>query len=176
MIALLLAASLLIQIQTALGNMTVRLDPVHAPRTTAGFMRCVDSGKLDGTEFYRVVRAGNQSPHRPTQVIQGGLDADKSPFPALPLEMTSKTGLRNVAGTIAIPRDTAPNTGSACDFYINMADNPHLDSQHSPDHYGYAVFGRVISGMDVARRIDRAPAKGQKLTPPIRINRIVRMK
>ncbi|HLI96091.1 MAG TPA: peptidylprolyl isomerase [Candidatus Baltobacteraceae bacterium] len=176
MIALLLAASLLVRIETTLGNITVRLDPEHAPRTTAGFMRCVDSGKLNGTEFYRVVRPGNQSPRHPTQVIQGGLNADTSPFPPLPLESTRETGLRNVAGTIAIPRDKTPNSGSPCDFFINMADNLHLDADRDPDGYGYAVFGKVISGMNVARRIDRAPAKSQKLSPPIRIVRILRVK
>lgn len=175
MIAILFAAALLVQIQTALGNITLQLDPAHAPRTTAGFMRCVDSGNLNGTRFYRVVRHGNQSPHHPTQVIQGGLDKDTSPFSPLPLESTRVTGLRNVAGTIAIPRGNTPNSGSPCDFFINMADNPHLNADKSSDGYGYAVFGHVVSGMGVARRIDRAPAKGQTLTPPIRIVRVRRV-
>lgn len=139
-------------------------------------MQCVDSGKLNGTAFYRTARADNQAkPPSHTMVIQGGLNADKSPFPAVPLERTTVTGLHNVAGAIGIPRDAAPDTGSACDFYINMANDPHLDTERAKDRNGYAVFGRVASGMDVARRIWQSPAKGQKLTPPIRIDRIVRI-
>jgi peptidyl-prolyl cis-trans isomerase A (cyclophilin A) len=177
MIGLLLAATMLVRIETTLGNIVVRLDPTRAPKTTAGFLQCAQSPYAKRWTFYRVVRPGNQSPHRPIQVIQGGLDADNPPFPNLKLESTRQTGLRNLAGTIAIPRDAPPNTGSPCDFFINMIDNPLLDADRSTDHYGYAVFGRVVSGMDVAKRIEFSPAKGEKgqyLAPKIRIIRIVR--
>ena len=173
--AVLLLASLFVRIDTTAGAMTLQLDPVHAPISTAAFMRCVDSGKYNGTTFYRIVRPGNQSPHRPIQVIQGGLNADRDPFGTIPLEPTSLTGLRNLAGTIGVPRDKDPNTGVGCDFFINMIDNPLLDSDHSADHHGYAVFGHIVRGMDVARKILAAPAKGQTLTPPIRIGRITRV-
>jgi peptidyl-prolyl cis-trans isomerase A (cyclophilin A) len=176
MLALILAASTLLRIETTLGNIVVQLDPARAPKTTAGFLRCAESRYANRWTFYRVVRPGNQSAHRPIQVIQGGLDADQPPFPNLQLESTRQTGLRNRAGTIAIPRDTAPNTGSPCDFFINMVDNPLLDAGRSPDGYGYAVFGRVVSGMNVARRIEFARAsgeRGQYLSPKIRIIRIV---
>jgi peptidyl-prolyl cis-trans isomerase A (cyclophilin A) len=176
MLAFFLAVSLLVRIVTPLGNIVVALDPVRAPQTTAGFLRCAQSTGNRWT-FYRVVRVGNQSPRRPIQVIQGGLDANIPPFPNLHLESTRQTGLRNLSGTIAIPRDTAPNTGSPCDFFINMRDNPLLDAAQSPDHNGYAVFGRVVSGMDVARQILMSPAsgeKGQYLSPKIRILRIER--
>ena len=177
MLALVLAVSTLLRIETTVGSIVVQLDPARAPRTTAGFLRCAESPYAKRWVFYRAVRPGNQSAHRPIQVIQGGLNADNSPFPNLPLESTRRTGLRNIAGTIAIPRDTAPNTGSPCDFFINMVDNPLLDADHSPDGYGYAVFGRVVSGMDVARRIEFSRAsgeRGQYLSPKIRIIRIIR--
>ena len=177
MIAVIFAATLLVRIVTALGNIDVALDPLHAPRSTAGFMHCVDSGKLSGTTFYRTARADNQAkPPSHTMVIQGGLNADASPFGTVPLERTGQTGLHNVEGTIGVPRDAAPNTGSPCDFYINMKNDPHLDSERAKDGNGYAIFGHVVAGMDVARKIWTAPAKGQKLTPPIRIERIVRVK
>lgn len=173
--ALLLASSLFVRIDTTAGSITLKLDPVHAPVSTSAFMRVVDAGKYNGTTFYRIVRPGNQSPHRPIQVIQGGMNVDKSPFGTIPLEGTRKTGLRNLAGTIGVPRDKAPNTGVGTDFFINMVDDPLLDADHSPDRYGYAVFGHVVHGMDVARKILELPAKGQMLKPPVRIIRIVRV-
>ena len=168
-------AALLVQIQTSMGSIVVALDPVHAPVTTKNFMRYVDAHKYDGSSFYRTVRPGNQAYHRPIQVIQGGLNVEEfGPYGAIPLETTRKTGLRNLAGTIAIARDKAPGTGSS-EFFINMVDDPVLDSDKSPDRYGYAVFGRVVEGMDVARRIQWAKANGQKLTPAIRIVRMQRV-
>lgn len=173
-LALLLLAAVLVRIETPLGNIVVALDPVRAPITTKNFLRYVDSGKYNGATFYRTVRPGNQAYHRPIQVIQGGLNVENfGPYGAIPLETTTKSGLSNVAGTIAIARDKPPNTGSS-EFFINMVDDPVLDAVDSPDHYGYAVFGHVVSGMEVARRIEFAKAAGQKLTPPIRIVRIVR--
>lgn len=174
-IAILILAALLVRIDTAIGSIVVQLDPVHAPITTKNFMRYVDAHKYDNTSFYRVVRPGNQSPHRPIQVIQGGLNVEEfGPYGAIPLEPTGKTGLRNVAGTIAIARDKPPNTGSS-EFFINMVNDPILDQSGSPDRYGYAVFGRVVSGMDVARRVLWSHAAGQKLQPPVRILRIRRV-
>ena len=174
-IALLIIAALLVRIETTMGNIVVALDPVHAPVTAKNFLRYVDNGRYNGSTFYRVVRPGNQASHRPIQVIQGGLNVETlGPYGAIPLETTTKSGLRNVAGTIAIARDTDPNTGSS-EFFINMVDDAILDANKSRDHYGYAVFGHVVSGMDVAHRILWAKASGQKLTPAIRIVRIVRV-
>lgn len=174
MLGVLLLAALLVRIETTMGNIVVQLEPARAPITTMNFLRYVDSKKYAGSTFYRIVRPGNQSPHRPIQVIQGGLNVEHfGPYGAIPLETTRKTGLRNLAGTIAIARDKPPNTGSS-EFFINMVDDPLLDSGGSPDHYGYAVFGHVVKGMDVARRIEAAKADQQRLTPPIRIVRIVR--
>ena len=173
--AILFLAAVLVRMETSMGNIVVALDPVRAPVTTKNFLRYVDSGKYNGATFYRTVRPGNQAYHRPIAVIQGGLDVENlGPYGAIPLEPTTKTGLRNAAGTIAIARDKPPNTGSS-EFFINMIDDPVLDAQHSPDRFGYAVFGRVVSGMDVARRIERAKADGQKLTPPVKIFRMVRI-
>ena len=174
-IAVLLLAAVLVRIETTMGNIVVALENDRAPVTAKNFLRYVDSGKYNGATFYRTVRPGNQAYHRPIQVIQGGLNVENlGPYGAITLEPTTKTGLRNVAGTIAIARDKPPNTGSS-EFFINMVDDPVLDADRSPDRFGYAVFGHVVSGMDVARRIEFAKADGQKLTPPVRIVRIVRV-
>jgi peptidyl-prolyl cis-trans isomerase A (cyclophilin A) len=166
-------AATLVQIQTTMGNIVVALDPVHAPITTKNFLRYVNAGKYNGSTFYRVVRPGNQASHRPIQVIQGGLDVEQfGPYGAIPLESTAQTGLHNDEGTIAIARDKDPNTGSS-EFFINMVDDGVLDADKSPDRHGYAVFGHVVHGMDVARRILWSKADGQKLTPPVRIVRMV---
>lgn len=171
MSALLLAAMLL-RIDTAYGPISVALDSVHAPLTTRAFVRCVESGRYRGATFYRVVRPGNQSAHRPIVVIQGGANPDRALCGEIPLEGTDRTGLRNRAGTIAIPRDAAPNTGSPSDFFINIVDDPLLDRGGGRNDYGYAVFGRVVRGMDVARKILNARARGQYLQPRIRILRM----
>lgn len=176
MIAAFFLSVLLVRIDTTMGDMVVALDAVHAPITTGNFLRYVDAGKYNGSSFYRTVRPGNQAYHRPIQVIQGGLDVnDFGPYGPIKLETTSKTGLKNLAGTIAIARDTPPDTGSS-EFFINIVDDPVLDADKSPDHYGYAVFGHVVRGMDVARLIQRAKADGQRLMPAVRIVRIVRIR
>jgi peptidyl-prolyl cis-trans isomerase A (cyclophilin A) len=178
MLGLVLAAATLLRFETSAGNIVVELDRIRAPKTTAAFLQCALSRYGRHWTIYRTVRPGNQSPGRPIQVIQGGLDQDTPPFPAIALESTRRTGLHNLAGTIAIPRDTAPNTGSPCDFFINVTNDPLLDAGRSPDGYGYAVFGKVVSGMDVVRKIQRLPAsgeRGQYLSPKVRITRIERV-
>ena len=157
---------------TSLGTIVVRLDAAHAPVTTANFLRYVDARKYDGIVFYRTVRPGNQSRHRPIEVIQGGLDLpDAAPYPfgKIPLESTAKTGRRFDDGEIGIARDKDPGTGGSEFFIAIGSTNRLLDADQSPDHYGYAAFGRVIRGMDVVRRIQHSPAKAQRLSPPIRI-------
>ena len=167
-----------VKMETALGTIVLRLDRVAAPVTTRNFLRYVDARKYDGIAFYRTVRPGNQSPHRPIEVIQGGLDApDAAPYPfgRIPLEPTARTGLHFDDGTIGIARDKAPNTGGSEFFIAIGATNHILDSERSPDRYGYAAFGRVVSGMDVVRKIQRSQARGQRLTPPVRILRTSRI-
>lgn len=158
--------------KTSLGSIVIRLDARHAPLTTANFLRYVDARRYDGIAFYRTVRPGNQAPHRPIQVIQGGLDLpDAAPYPfgAIPLETTAKTGLRFDDGEIGIARDKAPGSGGS-EFFICIGDtNRILDAGRSPDGFGYAAFGNVVAGMDVVRRIQMSPASGQRLAPRIRI-------
>lgn len=158
--------------KTSLGTIGIRLDQARAPLTTANFLRYVAAHKYDGIVFYRTVRPGNQALHRPIEVIQGGLDLpDAAPYPfgKIPLETTAETGLHFDDGEIGIARDKDPGTGGS-EFFICIGNtNRILDSDRSPDRFGYAAFGHVISGMDVVRRIQHAPAHAQRLAPPIRI-------
>lgn len=168
-----------VAIVTTLGTIVVHLDRARAPLTTANFLRYVDRKAYDGATFYRSVPRRNRGRGRVTiAVIQGGLetklgDAAVNRLPTIRLEPTTATGLSNADGTIAMARDTAPNTASS-EFFINIGDDTVLDAQRFRDHRGYAVFGRVIEGMGVVRAIARSHAKPDPvmtalLDPPIRI-------
>jgi peptidyl-prolyl cis-trans isomerase A (cyclophilin A) len=108
-------------------------------------------------------------------VVQAGLDSLRvKDFPPIKLERTSVTKLRHEDGAISMARD-GPDTATS-DFFICVGDQPALDfgGKRNPDGQGFAVFGRVLLGMDVVRRIHAAPAKGQTLEPAVRILNIVR--
>lgn len=135
-------------IETSLGDLLIELYPDKAPRTVANFLQYVDAGHYDGTIFHRVVRGF---------VTQGGgydRGLIKKPTqPSIPNE--AKGGLPNVKDSVAMAR--APEKDSATDeFFINAADNgPDLDHQDDSDEgFGYTVFGQVVEGSDVARKIN----------------------
>lgn len=172
---------------TAMGTIVVRLDAAHAPITTANFLHYVDTHQFDGASFYRAVRTGSARPAgKPRiQIIQGGLqmklgDAGITRLPRIPVEETTKTGLHNTPGTIAMARESAPDTASS-EFFINTADDTWLDADKFADHHGYAVFGRIVRGMDVVKKIQQARAKddpmmGELLAPPVTITRMTRVR
>jgi alpha-galactosidase len=163
-------------IQTELGDIDVRLDPAHAPVTTANFLRYVDGGFYNGGRFHRTVRRDNQPDNKvKIEVVQAGINPGraKDEFPPIELERTNRTGLRHRDGTISMARD-GPDTATS-DFFICIGDQPELDfgGQRNPDGQGFAAFGRVVGGMDVVRKIQAAPADGQTLKPPVKIRHIV---
>lgn len=163
-------------IRTTMGDIEVEVDTVRAPVTAANFLRYVDLGFYRFGRFHRTVRADNQ-PNNPVKiaVIQAGLDSLRvKDFPPIKLERTSRTGLRHKDGTISMARD-GPDTATS-DFFICIGDQPALDfgGKRNPDGQGFAAFGRVLLGMDVVRRIQAAPAKGQSLQPPVAITGIAR--
>ena len=96
-------------------------------------------------------------------------DKTKDEFPPIKLERTKDTKLSHKDGTISMARDD-PDTATS-DFFICVGDQPELDfgGKRNPDGQGFAAFGRVVRGMDVVRKIQAAPADGQKLTPPVKI-------
>jgi peptidyl-prolyl cis-trans isomerase A (cyclophilin A) len=163
-------------IQTDFGNIEVEIDTVHAPLTAANFLRYVDLGFYRFGRFYRTVRADNQRDSKvKIAVVQAGLDSLRvKDFPPIKLERTSVTKLLHKDGTISMARD-GPDTGTS-DFFICVGDQPALDygGKRNPDGQGFAAFGRVVLGMDVVRKINAAPAKGQALEPAVRIKNIVR--
>jgi peptidyl-prolyl cis-trans isomerase A (cyclophilin A) len=164
--------------QTELGDIEVEIDTVRAPISAANFLKYVDAERYDGGRFHRTVRPDNQTGKPvPIAVIQGAsrANAEADLFPAIPLERTSVTGLKHVDGTISMARAAVD---SATDqFFICVGDQPDLDfgGRRNPDGQGFAAFGRVVRGMDVVRKIQASPAKGETLTPVIGILRVRRV-
>lgn len=165
-----------VAIETELGTIRVELDPEHAPATVANFLRYVNEHFFDGTSFYRTVTPTNQPNNLvKIEVIQGGANDSKTTYAPIALEPTSTTGLHHRDGTISMARN-GPDTATS-EFFICVGDQPALDAggRRSPDGRGFAAFGHVIEGMAIVRRIQRVPATGQLLTPPIAIVRMVRV-
>ncbi len=129
--------------ETTHGNFTVELDTVRAPLTAENFLRYVRDGAYDGTTFHRVIA---------NFVVQGGgydLELrERQARAAIPNE--SGNGLSNRRGTLGLAREDSPHSGSS-QFYVNLVDNLALDPL--PTRWGYAVFGRIIEGMEVIDRI-----------------------
>ena len=165
------------RITTSEGEIQLRVYPDKAPVTAANFLRYVEAGLYDGSTFFRVVTQENQPDNQvKIEVIQGGDVAEEKCFPPIVLETTKATGLKHRDGTISMARDT-PGTATSS-FFICIGDQPELDfgGRRNPDGQGFAAFGRVVSGMDVIRRIHGAPAKGQSLDPPVRILEATRLR
>jgi peptidyl-prolyl cis-trans isomerase A (cyclophilin A) len=164
-------------VRTALGDLVVEVDEVRAPATARNFLRYVDAGRYRGGAFHRTVTTSPDNQPRNAvkiDVVQAG-PAPGTEFPPIALERTRETGLSHVDGAVSMARD-GPDTATA-DFFVCVGAQPELDlgGRRNPDGQGFAVFGRVVSGMDVIRRIHRAPAKGQSLEPPVAILEIVRL-
>jgi peptidyl-prolyl cis-trans isomerase A (cyclophilin A) len=129
---------------TSLGDIMLQLDPDKAPKTVANFLEYVKSGHYDGTVFHRVMDGF---------MIQGGgftSELTQKPTKA-PIPLESRNGLKNERGTVAMARTSVPDSATS-QFFINVVDNSRLDYPN-PDGNGYAVFGRVVSGMDVVDKI-----------------------
>jgi peptidyl-prolyl cis-trans isomerase A (cyclophilin A) len=171
------AAKVRVVLQTEKGEIELELEPARAPATVANFLRYVDGGFYAGGVFHRTVKPDNQ-PQSPVkiEVIQGGGNPAKEGqgFPPIALERTNATGLKHKDGTVSMARDT-PDTATS-DFFICIGDQPELDfgGKRNPDGQGFGAFGRVVRGMEVVRAIQGSPAEGQRLTPPVRIQKATR--
>jgi len=135
-------APVFVALETTRGDIVVRLEPANAPITVTNFLGYLDAGSYDGSIFHRVV---------PGFVIQGGgYDAAFNLLPeGDPIADEWPTGIPNHRGTIAMARETDPDTATR-QFYINVADNDQLDTaRETTGNAGYAVFGRVVDGMQV---------------------------
>lgn len=167
----------LVIVQTTAGDIEIEVDLAHAPATAANFLEYVDAGLYDDGRFHRTVRPDNQRDKAvKIAVIQGAANEGRRAafLPPIALERTSITGLRHNDGAVSMARagvDTATH-----EFFICVGDQPELDfgGKRNPDGQGFAVFGHVVKGMDVVRRIQESPARGEALTPPIVITRMRR--
>ena len=138
-----------VTLDTSLGKIVLELDAAKAPKTVENFVQYVKDGHYAGTVFHRVI---------PDFMIQGGgfsPDMQQKPTRA-PIPLESRNGLSNTVGTVAMARTMVPNSATA-QFFINVKDNTFLDQAHSRDGHGYAVFGKVVSGMDVVEKIRAVP-------------------
>ena len=136
-----------VRIETNAGIFTIVTEGSRAPLTTANFLSYVRSGFYNGTVFHRVI-AGF--------VVQGGGFDEKGNVKTTQANIANESGngLSNKRGTIGLARSDAPHSGNA-QFYVNVTDNDSLDP--TPLRWGYAVFGRVIEGMEVVDRLSRTP-------------------
>ena len=141
-----------VKFQTSQGEFVVELQPAKAPKSVENFLQYVADKHYDGTIFHRVIDGF---------MIQGGgftpAMMQKPTRPPIPLE--ANNGLKNEVGTIAMARTANPNSATS-QFFINVANNASLNAPQ-PDGYGYAVFGKVVSGMDVVDKIRLAPTGNQ---------------
>jgi peptidyl-prolyl cis-trans isomerase A (cyclophilin A)/peptidyl-prolyl cis-trans isomerase B (cyclophilin B) len=138
-----------VDVRTSAGTFRLELDPAKAPKTVENFLQYVKSGHYNGTVFHRVI--GN------FMIQGGGFDqkfVQKPTRPPIPNE--AKNGLKNDLGTIAMARTPDPHSASA-QFFVNVKNNDFLNAAESQDGWGYAVFGKVVSGMDVVMKIARTP-------------------
>jgi len=157
------AANPQVEFDTTAGKIRVELYPDAAPKTVANFLDYVKAKQYDGTQFHRVI-AG-------FMIQGGGFTPDFKEKPTRPpvvneAEQSSKAGLLNTPGTIAMARTSDPHSATA-QFFINVADNKSLNFR-SPDAQGigYTVFGKVVEGMDVVNKIAAAPKGAATPVPP----------
>jgi len=159
-----------VALDTSAGRIVLALDPVRAPATTANFLKYVDGGRLNGESFYRSMKFGGGG------LIQAGVTSNaRKLLPAIKHEPVSETGLKHVAGTVSMA-NLGPGTAKS-DFFILASDAPSFDAT-------FAVFGKVVEGMDVVKAILASPVsatkgegimRGQMLDPVIKITKASRL-
>lgn len=143
-----LAANPMVELKTTQGDIVVEVFTDKAPKSADNFIRYVKDGFYNGTVFHRVIDG--------FMVQGGGFDADmKQKSTRAPIENEAKNGLRNEAGTLAMARTADPHSASS-QFFINLVPNTALDYP-SRDGWGYAVFGKVVKGLDVVETIAKLP-------------------
>jgi peptidyl-prolyl cis-trans isomerase A (cyclophilin A) len=168
-------ATVRVQITTAAGPIVVAVEVERAKGTAANFLRYVDQKRLDGGTFYRAMKI---TPDGTYGLIQGGVQDGKKLLPPIAHEPTTKTGLSHVDGAISMAR-AAPGSAQA-QFFITIGALTSLDAdpKAAGDNLGFAVFGRVVEGMETVKKILDAPVsptagdgamKGQMIAAPIRI-------
>jgi peptidyl-prolyl cis-trans isomerase A (cyclophilin A) len=160
-------------IATNLGEIRVELYPDQAPITVGNFLKYADQGLYNGTTFFRVCTPENEKERKvKIEVIQGGDVPEEKQFKPIGLETTKQTGLKHRNGSISMARDTPDSATSS--FFICIGNQPELDfaGKRNPDGQGFAVFGKVIKGMKVVKKIQIQKEKNQYLIHPVKIQAI----
>ena len=165
-----------VQMETTAGRIVIEVEAEKAPITAANFLKYVDERRFDGATFYRAMQS---APGATTGLVQGGVNNDpERVLPPIAHEPTTQTGLSHVDGAVSMAR-YAPGTATG-DFFVSVGPTPSYDAgrSFSVDPDGFAVFGRVVQGMDVVRTILASPTsptegegfmRGQMLEPKITI-------
>lgn len=161
-----------VTMETSFGNIVCEIDTVHAPVTANNFLNHVQGGTFKNAVFYRVVRPDNQPTSKiKIEVIQGGLYSDEEieKYPPIQHETTQQTGLKHIDGALSLARNE-PGTAST-EFFICIGDMPQLDfgGMRNTDGQGFAVFGKVIRGMDLVRKIQMQKDTSQYLVEPVKV-------
>ena len=163
-----LAANPQVELDTSAGIIKIELFPDAAPKTVANFVQYVKDKFYDGTQFHRVIDGF---------MIQGGgftpEFSQKPTRPPVPIEAesSSKAGLLNVSGTLAMARTSDPNSATS-QFFINVNDNKSLN--YAPGNPGYTVFGKVVAGMDVVTKIAKsATGSGGQFPKDVPVEKVI---
>ena len=144
-----------VKLQTTEGDIRIELNAEKAPKSVANFLQYVKAGHYNGVVFHRVIDG--------FMIQTGGYDAKLAQRPTKPpIPLESHNGLSNSRGSIAMARTNDPNSATA-QFFINVADNVSLDGQPDNPATGYAVFGQVVSGMEVVDKIRMAPVAARDM-------------
>lgn len=142
----------MITFKTNLGDIQIEVDTENAPLSAANFQQYAEEGHFDGTIFHRVIKG--------FMIQGGGFTADMAQKPTRdPVENEAKNGLKNDRGTLSMARTGDPHSGTS-QFFLNVKDNAFLDYP-GQDGWGYAVFGKVVGGMDIVDQIENV-ATGNK--------------
>ncbi|MEP6679198.1 MAG: peptidylprolyl isomerase [Betaproteobacteria bacterium] len=158
-----LAANPQVEFDTTLGKFRIELYPDAAPKTVGNFLDYVKAKFYDGTQFHRVIDG--------FMIQGGGFTTDFYQKPTRPpvvneAQSSSKAGIVNAPGTIAMARTGEPNSATS-QFFINVGDNSRLNFRSpDPGGIGYTAFGKVVSGMDVVNKIAKVAKGGGKSAPP----------
>ena len=138
-----------VDVKTSAGTIRLELYPAKAPKTVENFLQYVKDGHYNGTIFHRVIDG--------FMVQGGGFEGNYKQKPTRGgVQNEAKNGLKNEAGTVAMARTPDPHSATA-QFFINVNNNEFLNAEKAQDGWGYAVFGKVVSGMDVVTKIAKTP-------------------
>jgi peptidyl-prolyl cis-trans isomerase A (cyclophilin A) len=168
-----------VAIRTSMGDIEIAVYTDKAPVSANAFLRYVDSGYYNNGAFYRVLLQEGAVAVNNAGLIQGGIwPADgQQPrqLPGIAHETTQQTGLSHTSGTVSLAR-TAPGTANT-EFFICIGSQTQFDYGHNNngDSAGFAAFGKVIKGMQVAREIQQQPANGERLEPRVVIQKVERL-